>query len=64
MEEARRAVHTLKSSSANLGAMTLSDICRKMEQQCHDGQFDQVADGLLNLQNEYDAAVTELEREC
>ena len=64
VEVARRAVHTLKSSSANLGAMTLSAICRKMEQQCLDGQMDLVADGVRNLQHEYDAAAAELEREC
>lgn len=28
-----RAAHTLKSSSANIGAMTLSSLCRQMEEQ-------------------------------
>jgi HPt (histidine-containing phosphotransfer) domain-containing protein len=33
-----RAAHTLKSSSANVGALSLSQLCRRMEEQARTGQ--------------------------
>jgi HPt (histidine-containing phosphotransfer) domain-containing protein len=34
---ARRAAHALKSSSANLGAAALADLCKRLERECRDG---------------------------
>ncbi|MDJ0839179.1 MAG: response regulator [Acidobacteriota bacterium] len=64
IDDARRAVHTLKSSSANLGAMTLSEICKTMEQYCRDGELDKAAEKMVDLQYEFEAATEELKQEC
>lgn len=39
----RLAAHTLKSSSASIGAMDLSRLCATAEQTIRDGQFDALA---------------------
>jgi signal transduction histidine kinase/CheY-like chemotaxis protein/HPt (histidine-containing phosphotransfer) domain-containing protein len=36
-EEARRAAHTLKSNAATFGAMDLSELCRRLEEQAKTG---------------------------
>jgi HPt (histidine-containing phosphotransfer) domain-containing protein len=34
----RRTAHTLKSSARDFGAMALSDLCRRLEEQCRSGE--------------------------
>lgn len=40
VDAARETVHALKSSSMNVGAKGLSDLCRKIEQNCIQGTID------------------------
>lgn len=60
-EEAERGAHSLKSSSANLGAMRLRNVVATMEDQASKGDLDAVRDGLPLLEAEYLAAMTALE---
>lgn len=34
----RRTAHTLKSSARDFGAIALSDLCRRLEEQCRSGE--------------------------
>ena len=34
----RRTAHTLKSSARDFGAVALSDLCRRLEEQCRSGE--------------------------
>ena len=34
----RRAAHTMKSSARDFGALALSDLCRRLEEQCRSGE--------------------------
>jgi len=52
----RRAVHTLKSSSANFGAMTLSGLCRDLEQQVAAGELGEAPGRLADIEQEYERA--------
>jgi len=62
-ESARRALHTLKSSSANLGAHTLSELSTKMEQMARDNDMDKLAETLIDLRCEYERVLQALEEE-
>ena len=42
VESVRKVAHTLKSSSINVGALKLSDLCRSMEQACEKGVIEDV----------------------
>jgi CheY-like chemotaxis protein len=54
MEALLRAVHSLKSSSANVGAIGFSELCRKIEGSVRAGEPIAVGDPLLsNLEGEY-----------
>jgi CheY-like chemotaxis protein len=48
-EESRRLVHSLKSTSANVGAIPLSEIARELENYAREGQLDAVSAGLDRL---------------
>jgi HPt (histidine-containing phosphotransfer) domain-containing protein len=48
----RLATHTLKSSSASIGALDLSRLCASAEQAIRDGQFDKVPPIIQGLQAE------------
>ena len=61
-ESLRVAAHTLKSSSANVGARVLSDLCRELEELGRNGSLDNAATKLSRLYDEYhrvDAALTD-----
>jgi CheY-like chemotaxis protein/HPt (histidine-containing phosphotransfer) domain-containing protein len=49
----REAAHSLKSSSANLGAMQLATLCKELEQMGRDGQLQGAAEKLSALQQHY-----------
>jgi len=48
-----RAAHSLKSSSANVGATTLSDLAKTIEIASRQGPMAQTADDLARLEEEY-----------
>ena len=53
-ESLRRAAHTLKSSSANVGATDLLELCRKVEEMARAGEIPASGDPLLGrLEEEY-----------
>ena len=52
-----RPAHTLKSSSASVGAMRLSDICRSIEAATRDGQSEGLADRVATAHVTWDATI-------
>ena len=56
VEQAHRAVHTLKSSSANVGAVRLSDLCKKIEAQVRAGHLDRAREQNVALRQAHDDA--------
>jgi CheY-like chemotaxis protein len=58
-----RAAHTLKSSSALLGAVELSDLCRAMEIVAKTGDLRGLAETVAQTQAEYERVKTALELE-
>ena len=54
-EAMRIAAHTLKSSSANMGARQLADLCREMEELGRAGSLDGSVDLLAGINREYQA---------
>jgi HPt (histidine-containing phosphotransfer) domain-containing protein len=58
----RQIAHTLKSSSASIGALAMSDLCREIEQAVRDGQLGCVPSLLTELDAEVDRVRRTLER--
>lgn len=56
----RHVAHTLKSSSASIGAIKLSGLCAEMESMTRDGQTDGMADRTHALCAEIDAVLAAL----
>ena len=48
-----RAAHTLKTSSATVGAMVLSSYCKELELNGRDGKLENVADRLKKINQNY-----------
>jgi len=63
MESIRIAAHTLKGSSANVGAQRLADVCKSMETFVHSNAFDELANSLPTLKSEFDFACVALTAE-
>lgn len=59
----RMAAHTLKSSSANVGAMKLHDLCKDLEDRARDQQIEGASERIGQVEQEFSAARTVLERE-
>lgn len=58
----KRAAHTLKSSSANVGAMAVSVICQEIEAETAEGRPPAAGSPMLEkLENEYRSACRELQ---
>ena len=57
------AAHSLKSSSANVGAMKLHGLCRELEAQARDRQLADAAERVADLEREFLAAQAILRRE-
>jgi CheY-like chemotaxis protein/HPt (histidine-containing phosphotransfer) domain-containing protein len=49
----RMAAHTLKSSSANLGAVMLSSLCKEMEARAREGPIGDAAEAVAGIEAEY-----------
>ena len=62
-EALRAAAHSLKSSSANVGAMKLHDLCRELELQAHQRQVANSAGQVAMVEQEFIAARTLLRQE-
>jgi CheY-like chemotaxis protein len=56
-----RAAHTLKSSSATVGAMTLSSRCRAIEEQARGGRVSDLGDAVRSVEGEFERVRNELE---
>ncbi len=61
-EEICKATHTLKSSSANLGATHLSELAQTLEQQVKTEQFDQISPTLAQLDLEFQTVLLALQQ--
>jgi signal transduction histidine kinase/CheY-like chemotaxis protein/HPt (histidine-containing phosphotransfer) domain-containing protein len=57
-----RAAHSLKSSSAMVGALRLSRLCKKLEAGAREGSLDPEGVGLREIEAEYARVVAALER--
>jgi HPt (histidine-containing phosphotransfer) domain-containing protein len=55
-----RPVHTLKSSSASLGALTLADLCGSIEARARAGEVEGAATAVGNVALALDAVLTAL----
>jgi two-component system, sensor histidine kinase and response regulator len=60
----RQAAHTLKSSSANLGALIFSEICKKLEVMGRDKALVEAKACLADLEHEYARVRESLEKHC
>lgn len=61
-EEFRRAAHSLKSNSANFGAMDLSQKAKKLEEMGKSGNLDQAEVSLSDIEAEYLRVKSALEK--
>ena len=52
-EAVHDSAHSLKSSSANVGAMTLSEICKELEMNCKNTIYDDAADLISSIETEF-----------
>jgi CheY-like chemotaxis protein/HPt (histidine-containing phosphotransfer) domain-containing protein len=59
-QEVARAAHSLKSSSANVGARRFSSLCAAMEKQGRDGNLGAIEEKLEKARTEYETAIREL----
>jgi HPt (histidine-containing phosphotransfer) domain-containing protein len=60
-EELRRAAHSLKSTSANFGALTLAALCQHLEVQANSGTPSDVAEWIARVDAEYERARSALQ---
>lgn len=61
-EALRRAAHSFKGSSGNIGAIRLSDLCRQIEESARDGAIEHCLPLIPQLREEFDLVQRELER--
>ena len=54
--------HALKSSSANVGAQTLSENCRQLETTARDGKLEEARLVFERLRQDYPRVVSEIEK--
>ncbi len=59
-EEIRKTAHALKSSSGNVGAERLADMCRDIEHAAKNRSFEDMAEKIAALNLEHDAVLVEL----
>lgn len=63
-EDLRCSAHALRSSSVNLGAIALAQVCRTLERLGRNGSVAEAAEYLTCLENEYAKLQTALQAEC
>jgi HPt (histidine-containing phosphotransfer) domain-containing protein len=59
----QRSSHSLKSSSANIGAMKLSEISKELEMNCRNNYLENAADLVTAIENEFSEVKEALKRE-
>jgi HPt (histidine-containing phosphotransfer) domain-containing protein len=59
--ELQRAAHTLKSSSATLGALALADACRAVEHAARDGALDGLSAPIDAIATEFEEVLAALD---
>jgi HPt (histidine-containing phosphotransfer) domain-containing protein len=59
-DELRRAAHTLKSNASTLGAATLAELCRVVEQRAKDGRVAGLSPDVEQIEQEYGTLVDTL----
>lgn len=62
-DDLRIAAHTMKSSSANVGALPLADMCRRLEMRCNDEVSDDIENLIHAILDEYEIVKTLLSKE-
>jgi signal transduction histidine kinase/CheY-like chemotaxis protein/HPt (histidine-containing phosphotransfer) domain-containing protein len=62
-ETIRKAAHSLKSSSANIGALELSAYCKQMEELGRSGNLAKAQKKMLQIQTEYQRVIGALDNE-
>ena len=62
VENFTRAAHTLKSSSANLGAMALSEMCKELEMMGKSGNMSRASEKAAIVAQEFEKVKKALER--
>jgi len=60
----KQAAHTLKSSSASLGAITFSKLCEDLERIGHSGNTTDAREIMEQIQSEYEKVKVALQIEC
>ncbi len=55
--------HFLKSSSANVGAMRLSEICKEVELECRNNTIDNIEEQIIKIESEFNAVKSALKIE-
>jgi HPt (histidine-containing phosphotransfer) domain-containing protein len=60
----RQAAHKLKSSSASLGAITLSNLCKQIEDLGRAGTISDCVKMLTQVENEYERVKLALQHDC
>ena len=64
LDAARIAAHSLKSSSANIGSIGFSGLCKSVEQAGRDGNLSELKRLFAEFDNEYRALLNALKAEC
>lgn len=62
-EVVQNSAHSLKSSSANVGALMLSEICKELEMNCKETKYDNAADLVPTIETEFVRVKDALNRE-
>ena len=52
-EVVHNSAHSLKSSSANVGALKLSEVCKELEMNCKETKYDNAADLASDIETEF-----------
>ena len=63
IDSIRTIAHSLKSSSANVGAIRLAGCCRTVENKAREQDIDKIDEHLLQIEAEYNLVVKALEKE-
>ena len=63
-EALARAAHTLKSSSATMGAMALASLCKQLEAVARTGTITDADSQVLQIEEMYESVKTALQAEC
>ena len=53
IEKVQNSAHTLKSSSANVGAMELSELCKGLEMDCRNNMLDNIMPLISSIESEF-----------